>query len=165
MFKKRHRNCKEILSFLKFFEQNNVDSDGYVYATNENEEDLPHSIGHGVIWIEANTDSFEDALLKANEFIGQNLASKPSVAYLSGEYTRSESPDFHEANTFNGAEADVVCYKVGKDSNFIQNCCRARRLLILITDKKSKRRIGELLQNAASGENPKVRQIEIQGNN
>ena len=141
-----------------------MDSDGYVLAPNENEETLPHSICHGVIWIEVDTDSyFEDALLRAKEVISQNLGSKPSVAYLSGEYTKSESSDFHEANSFNGAEADIVCYKVGKDSNFIQNCCRARRLLILITDKNSKPRIVELLQNAVLGENPIVHQIEIQG--
>ena len=141
-----------------------MDSDGYVIASNENEETLPQSIGQGVIWIEVGTDFyFEDALLRAKEVISQNLGSKPSVAYLSGEYTKSESSDFHEANSFNGAEADIVCYKVGKDSNFIQNCCRARRLLILITDKKSKPRIVELLQKAVLGENPIVHQIEIQG--
>ena len=165
MFKQRHRNSKEILTFLKFVENNNVDSYGYVNASNEIEETLPHSFGHGVIWIERNSDSnFEDALLRAKQFIGQNVMSKPSVVFLSGEYVKSESSDFHEANTFNGAEADVVYYKVGKDPNFIQNCSRARRLLILITDKKSKSTIVEVLQKAALGENPKVHQIEIQGN-
>ena len=165
MFKQRHRNSKEILTFLKFLEHNNVDSDGYVLAPNEIEETLPHSFGHGVIWIQGNSDyNFEDALLLAKQFIGQNVTSKPSVAFLSGEYIKSESSDFHAANTFNGAEADVVCYKVGKDPSFIQNCSRARRLLILITDKKSKRTIVEVLQKAALGENPKLHQLKILGN-
>mgnify|MGYP001314627846 FL=1 len=109
------------MKFLKYSQQQNLEGDGYIFESEVDEETLPDSISHGVIWIDVNTDyCFEDALIRAKELIGQNLASKPSVVFLSGDYTKFESPNFHEANSFNGAEADIVCYKVGKDSNFIQ---------------------------------------------
>ena len=112
-----------------------------------------------MIWIHSNTENTEYALLWAKDLIGQNVAS--TTVYLFGERANSETS---KGNSFNGAEAEIVYYKVEEDSNFIQNCSRARRLLILMTDEESSKSILELLHKAASSETPKLHQIEIQGN-
>ena len=44
-----------------------------------------------------------------------------------------------------------------------KNCSRGRRLLILITDKKSKHTIVELLQKALLDEKPKLHQMKLEG--
>ena len=48
------------------------------------------------------------------------------------------------SSDFNGAEADIVCYKFGSEGaecdRFLQDCSRARRLLILITERTEKKR-------------------------
>ena len=163
MFKQRHRNSKEILTFLKFSEQNHVDNDGYVFASNVDEETLPPSFsnGYSVIWIHATTGYyFEDALLRAKEFLHQPETLEASIAFLYGSNAETKASGFCDASTYNGAEAEIVCYKVGNDSNFIQNCSRARRLLILITDEKSSNKIMELLKKAALDEKSKLHQIE-----
>ena len=153
-------------------EQNDVDEDDYIDTSNkeESEDSLPPSIGHGVIWIEENSGcNFQDALSIAEEFIDDNFQSKPSVVCLFGagvskiEFLKVYK-DFdiksRAAIYFNGAEADIICYKVGEDLQFIQNCSRARKLLILITDRNSKAKIVELLQKATLGKNPSLHKSE-----
>ena len=107
-----------------------------------------------MIWIHSNTENTEYALLWAKDLIGQKVAS--TTVYLFGERANSETS---KGNSFNGAEAEIVYYKVEEDSNFIQNCSRARRLLILMTDKESSKSILELLQKAALDEKIKLHQI------
>ena len=145
--KNRYRNCKEIYELLCYWQQNDLQSDGFPILSsteNLNMDWLPPSLNGGVIWIPM-IPLVEGDVLNEIYFIIDTLQDSNSISilYHKEQITtrdiamkiknkRNTLSGPHEHLTFNGGESDVVVYICESGLN-LQTMARAKKLLIILT--------------------------------
>ena len=165
--KNRYRNCKEIYELLCYWQQNDLQSDGFPILSsteNLNMDWLPPSLNGGVIWIPM-IPLVEGDVLNEIYFIIDTLQDRNSISilYHKEQITtrdiamkiknkRNTLSGPHEHLTFNGGESDVVVYICESGLN-LQTMARAKKLLIILTMENDWNNTFPLLKDAIFKQN------------
>ena len=165
--KNRYRNCKEIYELLCYWQQNDLQSDGFPIlpsTENLNMDWLPPSLNGGVIWIPM-IPLVEGDVLNEIYFIIDTLQDRNSISilYHKEQITtrdiamkiknkRNTLSGPHEHLTFNGGESDVVVYICESGLN-LQTMARAKKLLIILTMENDWNNTFPLLKDAIFKQN------------
>ena len=165
--KNRYRNCKEIYELLCYWQQNDLQSDGFPILSsteNLNMDWLPPSLNGGVIWIPM-IPLVEGDVLNEIYFIIDTLQDSNSISilYHKEQITtrdiamkiknkRNTLSGPHEHLTFNGGESDVVVYICESGLN-LQTMARAKKLLIILTMENDWNNTFPLLKDAIFKQN------------